>query len=226
MISIEFSDIVNYIISNLYIVIRLILALILGGLIGKERGQLNRPAGLRTHMIVCSASALIMLLGSFMAVNYPNIDITRLAAQVVSGIGFLGAGAILKDGFSVRGLTTAATLWVVACIGLAVGGGFYIGGIVTTLLVYGTLKTWGTSSVKSKSRYIGVIVDSIDITMEDIKVILVNGGVHISEIGVLETDNSKLFEVRFYCTIDKKTEIDGIVMDLMKINGVKSVHID
>lgn len=226
MINIEVVDIVNYIIFNLYIVVRLILALILGGLIGKERGQLNRPAGLRTHMIVCSASALIMLLGSFMAVNYPNIDITRLAAQVVSGIGFLGAGAILKDGFSVRGLTTAATLWVVACIGLAVGGGFYIGGIVTTLLVYGTLKTWGTSSVKSKSRYISAIVDSIDATMEDIKVILVNGGVHISEIGVLETDNSKLFEVRFYCTIDKKTEIDGIVMDLMKINGVKSVHID
>ena len=226
MINIEVIDIVNYIISNLYIVVRLILALILGGLIGKERGQLNRPAGLRTHMIVCSASALIMLLGSFMAVNYPNIDITRLAAQVVSGVGFLGAGAILKDGFSVRGLTTAATLWVVACIGLAVGGGFYIGGIVTTLLVYGTLKTWGTSSVKSKSRYISAIVDSIDTTMEDIKVILVNGGVHISEIGVLETDNSKLFEVRFYCTIDKKTEIDGIVMDLMKINGVKSVHID
>ncbi len=219
-------NIVDYIISNLYIVVRLILALLLGGLIGKERGQLNRPAGLRTHMIVCTASALIMLFGSFVAIDYPDIDVTRLAAQVVSGIGFLGAGAILKDGFSVRGLTTAATLWVVACVGLAVGGGFYVGAIITTLLVYGTLKTWGTSSIKAKSRYIGVIVDSIDTTMEDIKILLVNAGVHISEIGVVETEASNLFEVRFYCTLDRKTETDSLIMDLMKIQGVKSVHLE
>lgn len=216
----------NYIFENIYVIIRLILALLLGGLIGKERGQLNRPAGIRTHMIVCTSSALIMLLGSFMAVEYPNIDITRLAAQVVSGIGFLGAGAILKDGFSVRGLTTAATLWVVACIGLAVGGGFYIGAILTTLLVYGALKTWGTSSLKAKTRYIGVIVDSVDATVDEIKVILIQAGVHVSEIGVVETETSNLFEVRFYCTLDRKTETDSLIMGLMKIQGVKSVHLE
>lgn len=226
MRTIEVVDIISYIIENLYIVVRLILALLLGGLIGKERGQLNRPAGIRTHMIVCTSSALIMLLGSFMAVEYPNIDITRLAAQVVSGIGFLGAGAILKDGFSVRGLTTAATLWVVACVGLAVGGGFYIGAILTTLLVYGSLKTWGTSSIKAKTRYIGVIVDSVDATVDEIKVILIQAGVHVSEIGVVETDNSKMYEVRFYCTIDKKTNTDNLVIDLMKISGVKFVHLE
>lgn len=226
MRTIEVADIISYIIENLYIVVRLILALLLGGLIGKERGQLNRPAGIRTHMIVCTSSALIMLLGSFMAVEYPNIDITRLAAQVVSGIGFLGAGAILKDGFSVRGLTTAATLWVVACVGLAVGGGFYIGAILTTLLVYGSLKTWGTSSIKAKTRYIGVIVDSVDATVDEIKVILIQAGVHVSEIGVVETDNSKMYEVRFYCTIDKKTNTDNLVIDLMKISGVKFVHLE
>ena len=108
----------------------------LGGIIGLERGRLNRPAGIRTHMIVCMASALIMMLGIYMQTVDPNLDVTRLGAQVVSGVGFLGAGAILKDGFSVRGLTTAATLWVVACVGLAVGGGFYIAAILTTFLCF------------------------------------------------------------------------------------------
>ena len=147
----------EYFIENLYLIVRLFLAMFLGGIIGLERGRLNRPAGIRTHMIVCMASALIMMLGIYMQTVDPNLDVTRLGAQVVSGVGFLGAGAILKDGFSVRGLTTAATLWVVACVGLAVGGGFYIAAILTTFLVYVSLKIWGTSSVKTSSRYLSVI---------------------------------------------------------------------
>lgn len=221
---ISIVNITEYLKANLYVFMRLFLAIILGGIIGMERGQMNRPAGLRTHMIVCSASALIMLLGTYMALENPTIDVTRLGAQVVSGIGFLGAGAILKDGFSVRGLTTAATLWVVACIGLAVGGGFYIGGILTTLLVYLTLKIWGSGSFKAKSEYISMTVDSVDSTIDGAKRILIDAGLHISEIGILETESPNLFEIRFYCMIDKKLKTDSIIMDLTKIKGVKSVY--
>lgn len=118
--------------------IRLGLALFLGGMIGLEREQSSRAAGLRTNILVCVGSALIMLLSMYGFADFvgkAQLDPARLAAQVVSGIGFLGAGVILFNGFSVTGLTTAATLWVVAGIGLATGAGFYIPAIATTFIV-------------------------------------------------------------------------------------------
>ena len=215
----------EYFIENLYLIVRLFLAMFLGGIIGLERGRLNRPAGIRTHMIVCMASALVMLLGIEMG-KVSDIDVTRLAAQVVSGIGFLGAGAILKDGFSVRGLTTAATLWVVACVGLAVGGGFYLGAIFTTVFVFLSLKFMGSSSVKSKSSYISVLVHSVDSTVEEIKIVLVNAGIHISDVALCKVEQSDLKEIRFYGTIDNKVNTESLILDLLKIEGVKSAHLE
>lgn len=117
--------------------IRLLLALLCGGLLGLERGKKRRPAGFRTHMLVCIGSALAMLTNQYMASQYPGIDISRMGAQVISGIGFLGAGTIMVTGLSkIKGLTTAAGLWVVACIGLAFGTGFYAGGIIATVLCF------------------------------------------------------------------------------------------
>lgn len=120
------------------IIFKLALAGILGGLIGLERESLNRPAGLRTYSLVCVGSALAMVVSLDMYFQYyqtVNADPGRIAAQVISGIGFLGAGTIMREGATVRGLTTAAGLWVVACIGLAVGAGLYIPAIATTVLI-------------------------------------------------------------------------------------------
>ena len=119
---------------------RLLLAAILGGFIGLERESQGRPAGLRTHMLVSLGSCLIMLISVYGFAGKGMVyDPGRLAAQVISGIGFLGAGTILRDGISVRGLTTAASLWLVAGVGLAIGAGFYIGAAVTTLFAAITL---------------------------------------------------------------------------------------
>ncbi|HZJ57335.1 MAG TPA: MgtC/SapB family protein [Clostridia bacterium] len=120
-------------------VLRLVLALIIGGTIGAERERSNRPAGFRTHTLVCVGSALVFLTSLFIFERYHhlvNLDPTRLPAQVVSGIGFLGAGTIIHYGSNVRGLTSAATLWVVACLGLAIGAGFYWGALATWIAVY------------------------------------------------------------------------------------------
>ncbi len=128
--------------SDSVVVIRLCLAAFLGGAIGYERERHGRAAGLRTHILVCVGSALIMLTAEHLFTVYQgraSIDPGRFAAQVVSGIGFLGAGTILQFRASVRGLTTAAGLWAAAGIGLAAGSGFYIGGLVATALVLGTL---------------------------------------------------------------------------------------
>jgi putative Mg2+ transporter-C (MgtC) family protein len=129
--------------SHWYIMMaRLLLAALFGGIIGFERENPSRPAGFRTHILVCVASSLVMLTAQYMLMMYEgklNFDPTRLGAQVISGIGFLGAGTIIKDDFKVRGLTTAASLWSVACVGLAVGGGYILGAAVATALLYLTL---------------------------------------------------------------------------------------
>ncbi|MBI2252280.1 MAG: MgtC/SapB family protein [Armatimonadetes bacterium] len=115
---------------------RLLTATLLGGLIGLERERTHRAAGLRTHVLVSIGSALFTMIG-FYAINGKGVpvDPTRIAAQIVSGIGFLGAGTIMRYGVSIKGLTTAASLWSIAGIGMACGTGFYLGAVSTTFLV-------------------------------------------------------------------------------------------
>jgi putative Mg2+ transporter-C (MgtC) family protein len=141
---------------------RLLLAFVLGSVIGYEREHIGRPAGLRTHVLVCVGAALVQITAlDFYALNpgYSS-DPFRMGAQVISGIGFLGAGTIIKEGASVKGLTTAATLWVVACVGLAAGTGMYIEAIVATLLLYIGLK--GLKKVEQKMTK---VADAITIQM-------------------------------------------------------------
>jgi putative Mg2+ transporter-C (MgtC) family protein len=117
--------------AELEISLRLVAALVLGALIGAEREYHRHPAGLRTMSAICVGSALFTALGTMVL----NTDPTRIAAQIVTGVGFLGAGAILRSGASIRGLTTAATIWVVAAVGMSVGFGYFILATICTALV-------------------------------------------------------------------------------------------
>lgn len=114
---------------------KLFLGFILSGLIGLERSSWNKPAGFRTHALVGISAVLIMICGEYLSTKY-NTDPSRIPAQLLSGIGFIGAGTILRDGFNVKGLTTASALLAVTCIGLSIGAGFYLGGIIATILTY------------------------------------------------------------------------------------------
>ena len=118
--------------------LKLGVAFALSALIGLEREAKHRPAGFRTHVLVCSASCLLMMVSIGLAGRY--FDPARLAAQVVTGIGFLGAGTIMRHGDIVRGLTTAASIWAVAALGLVVGMGWYVGALLGTILIGGTLR--------------------------------------------------------------------------------------
>lgn len=121
----------------LSVTVRIVLAVICGGIIGAERGRAHQPAGMRTYMLVCLGSTIIMSTGQYMYDTFSAGDPARLGAQVISGIGFLGAGSIIISGKTkVRGLTTAAGLWTSASIGLALGIGFYSAGIIGTVVVY------------------------------------------------------------------------------------------
>ncbi len=145
-------------VSNAEVVLRLLLALFLSGLVGLEREARGQPAGFRTHILVCVGSTLMMLTGLYLSAHYRGvveIDPTRIAAQVVSGIGFLGAGTIIQFRDSVRGLTTAASLWTAAGIGLAAGCGFYAGAVATTglvLVVLLVLRSLEHRVVRSKGK--------------------------------------------------------------------------
>src|ERR1700761_1032143 len=126
--------------SNIEVVTRLLTAAVLGSIIGFERERLLWAAGIRTHMVVCVGACLIMIVSAFgfadsLSSKNVVLDPSRVAAQVVSGIGFLGAGAILARGEIVRGLTTAASIWTVAAIGLAVGGGLYFAAAASTAII-------------------------------------------------------------------------------------------
>jgi len=144
---------------TLHTLLKLVVAAVLGGIIGSERQHSHRAAGLRTHMLVTVGAALVMCMSVYVTGRYGGSDVMRLGAQVISGIGFLGAGTILREGFSVKGLTTAASLWAVACIGLAAGIGFWPGALLGTAVIYFTL-----NAVKKVARrhssirtiYIGV----------------------------------------------------------------------
>ncbi len=119
---------------------RLVLAVLIGGIIGLERSESNHEAGLRTHILVCVGSATVMVLSEVVAKQYGN-DVTRMGAQVISGIGFLGAGSIVIDQTKnkIKGITTAAGIWTTACIGLVVGMGYYIISIFVFFLMIFTM---------------------------------------------------------------------------------------
>jgi putative Mg2+ transporter-C (MgtC) family protein len=133
----------------LEIVFRIVAALVAGGLIGLERSHRGRPAGFRTHALVCLASSLLMLVTVYESHWFPQdsaarviVDPTRMAQGIMTGIGFVGAGAIIKEGFTVRGLTTAASIWITAAIGILTGIGFYFAALIGTVLALGTLSTF------------------------------------------------------------------------------------
>src|SRR4051794_21954112 len=135
-----------------HVLLRLSVASALRGAIRLERGLRERGAGLRTHLVVCVGSALFTLVSAYAFVG-PRVDPTRISAQIVSGIGFLGAGAIIRQGLSVRGLTTAATLWLVAAIGMACGAGYYSAALITTAGAILTLGPLRVGAYRLTQRY-------------------------------------------------------------------------
>lgn len=162
--------------NTVSVLVRLVFAVICGGLIGIERGRKRRPAGFRTHMLVCLGAAMTMLISQHLWQSGYNTDLGRLGAQVVNGIGFLGAGTILVTGrHQVKGLTTAAGLWASACIGLAIGAGFYIGAlfafcfVLLAITLFSRLEARLISSARNMNMYVeyadsdtlGRVIDNI-----------------------------------------------------------------
>ncbi|WP_175940827.1 MgtC/SapB family protein [Caballeronia sp. BCC1704] len=185
--------------NNVELVSRLVMAALLGSVIGFERERLSWAAGLRTHMLVCVGSALIMIVSAFgfadaLKAEHVVLDPSRVAAQVVSGIGFLGAGSILLRGEIVRGLTTAASLWSVAAIGLAVGGGLYTASIAATaiiLVILAGLKPLERRFISVRQRrQLTMLVDRGSLSFHALHEALGPGSVRVKQFVVQQSEES------------------------------------
>lgn len=210
------------------IILRLVIASFLGGMIGLEREKHGQPAGLRTHIILAIGAAIAMCISINLAIQFhaeaTNGDPERLAAQVISGIGFLGAGAIFRYGSGVKGLTTAASLWTVAIIGLAIGAGYMSIGIVSTILVLFTLigldmfekyylhgSATRTIVLKGKDR---------PRFFEDVKSILKQYNISIKSINFSKDNRNNELEVEAIVKLMKDQDISNIIDAINRIEGV------
>lgn len=219
------------VINEVDIVLRIILSCVLGGLVGLERESLNKSAGFRTHILVCVGSALIMIVSQDIYNLYQNktaLDPGRIAAQVVSGIGFLGAGTIMREGASVKGLTTAATLWVVAGVGLAVGAGLYFPALVTTGVIFLTLIYLGkVEKLMAGLTHVTVLM----VTAENRPGQLGRVGSYLGEKKILilniqmrqvKEDNQVIFEID--TRIPPELSMNEVLYELSDIPGVYRVE--
>ena len=213
------------------IVFRLLLAAFISGIIGIEREISNRPAGFRTHMLVTLGATLIMLISVDV---FADSDPGRLAAQVVSGIGFLGAGTIMRTGNNIVGLTTAASLWVCAGIGLAIGAGYYVGAIATTVIILIILMSTGLlERTVLRKRYGSIelaavnrpgIIGDIEKLFASYKISIRSMNVTNVEIESLIDGNS--MEIYLLVKMPAMIHLDELYKDIYKVSGVFGVSSD
>ncbi len=209
-------------ITNQEMVIRLLMALAFGGAIGFEREINRRPAGFRTHVLVSVGSALIMLISAY---AFENTDPTRMGAQVVSGVGFLGAGTIIFSGDKIKGLTTAASIWICAAIGLACGAGFYFAAGAASLLALLILLIAGffeKRSEKKKYKHIRLTFHERTGLIGDIGQISKMLNVLIKDIHMSQSDDS-ICMVDLVVDVPPHTSYSMLVLELSKIDGVIEV---
>lgn len=210
--------------------VRLLVSAILGGIIGYERQNRHKSAGLRTNILVCVGSCLIMIVSQRTGsqINgHALADPSRIAAQVVSGIGFLGAGAILKEGVNIIGLTTAACVWVVAGVGLAVGIGYYSGAIITAVIVFIVLKslTYMDRLIKYHDNIV-VTITTHDVNgqMARIYRCFIDNCISIRGMSVSELSHD-MMKLRFIVYNENDLTNDEIVYRISKISDIVSVEV-
>ncbi len=216
--------------NEISVIVRLGLALFFGGLIGMERERKRRPAGFRTHMLVCLGSSLVMLISQYLQSKGLPLDATRLGAQVISGIGFLGAGTIIVTArHQVKGLTTAAGLWASACMGLAVGIGFYEGAILACVVILSTetVLMGLDRKIMSTSKAMNIYIEfSQSDDIQQILGTLKEMGMRIVDVEIGKVKNDRAANPNALVMIDmrKKTPHASVIAAIAGIEGVCSAE--
>lgn len=205
------------------------LGALLTGIIGLERSALNKPAGFGTHAILGVSSVLIVLISEYLTLSY-EIDMSRIPSQLLAGIGFIGAGTILRNGLNVKGVTTASAILAVTCIGLAVGAGFYIGAIVSTIIIFLILSYAHNLSSKVErfaNMTLEISIDQTpDQTISQITSYLSRKNIEIKGIKRSPyNENNKDNEIieMTICYDSRNIKRNLIISDLIEINSIKEI---
>ena len=213
--------------------VRILASFFIGTLVGIERETHDQPAGLRTHILISIGATVVMLISIFIPQTFPNFqngDPGRIAAQVVSGIGFLGAGAMLKFGADVKGLTTAASIWAIASLWLAVGAGmFAMGfiGVVVILFALTVMNLFEKRVFKERTiRKVELVVKKKDSDIQSLKVVLKNQDIKIMQTGFERNINEATDRIVFLVGVTRKINIQKLSENFEKQPGIVSVKVD
>ena len=207
-------------------IFKLLLAFILSGIIGAQREINNKPAGFKTHSIIGISAVLCMLAGQYLKQEL-GADASRIPAQLVSGIGFIGAGTILTDGFNVKGLTTASSLLGVACLGLVIGSGGYILGILATILIYILLaystKLFPESIYRDRVDFI-INIKSNTKMMNKISQIFAKNSILIDKISTSPLDDENIKKVKYICKFKSSLVFNKVLTELSSLEDITAVE--
>ena len=212
---------------------KLAVAFILSSIIGLERELVHKPAGIKTHTLICISATLVMSLGIYirdvLVDPTMTMDPTRLPAQILAGIGFVGAGTIIREGLSVKGITTAAILLAITCVGLAVGAGFYEGAILTTILMffilYFTSPIQKIVSMKSKVTTVCVISKISTGIIGSVQEIFEKNNLEVISIKQEKSNSSNSTLYKFLVRFNDFSDKEALIQEILKINGVHEVHL-
>lgn len=209
--------------------LRMGLSLILGGIIGFERERDSQPAGLRTHMILVVGACLTMMLSINIA-DQAGTDPSRMAAQVVSGIGFLGAGAILRYGYNVKGLTTATTLWTMAIVGMSVGMGYYLVATITTIVIMAVLSVLEVLEKKfvriNVIRNIVVDVHDRKGVIREVRKTIGQIADQLLDFSVQKSIKNKHLRIEIAARFNRSEKVENMVEQISAIDGVRALKIE
>ena len=213
--------------------VRILASFFIGTLVGIERETHDQPAGLRTHILISIGATVVMLISIFIPqtfTNFQNGDPGRIAAQVVSGIGFLGAGAILKFGADVKGLTTAASIWAMAALGLAVGAGMFVIGFIGVVVILFALTVMNLFEKRvfkeGTIRKVELVVKKKDSDIQALKVVLKNQDIKIIQTGFERNINEATDRIVFLVGVTRKINIQKLSENFEKQPGIVSIKVD
>jgi putative Mg2+ transporter-C (MgtC) family protein len=207
------------------ILLKLVLAVALGGLVGLERETSQKPAGFRTNILICVGSAMMMILsGLVLGGEGGGNDLTRIAAGVITGIGFIGAGTIIQSRGSIVGLTTAATLWAMAGLGLVIGAGYYLVAVIFTAIIILTLIIFRyiEANYLKRSQYMYSLRAKYSRgILNNIKKLAIHEGFKLDELSLKKEENFALLNLSFHATEEKEQKFNESLLNLAEVLEMK-----
>lgn len=212
--------------SLIEITLKLLLAVALGGLVGLERESSHKPAGFRTNILICVGSTMMMILSGLVlgTGGTASIDLTRIAAGVITGIGFMGAGTIIRARGSIVGLTTAATLWAMAGLGLVIGAGYYLAAVIFTAIIISTLVVFRYLEehfLKKIPYYYHLRVKYTKDILVNIRKLAVHAGVKLDDLALRKEGNLAILDLAFHTSGEKEQKFNLGLIDLAEVIEIK-----